>query len=293
MKFSRIAIPHPQGGEFSTVQIGQHQAHLPLMIFSHATGFHASTYLPLFESLAPHYRIVAPDARGHGFTTVEANPQQLRSWQRYYDDLSFMLAQFNEPVVLAGHSIGGMCSLVAARRHAERVRGVFAIDPVLLDPLQGSVMRTLQVLGKNDGFSLAAGAKRRRAEFADIAQAFESYRGKRSFSAWPDLWLQHYTHEAFKPSNNVDNPCGVTLRCRPDWESRTFSVVEPWPWSKLANQDCPVKLLLAQRGSTCSANSQALLKRLKPRWSQTVIPDCTHFLPMEKTELVASHMLDF
>ena len=293
MDFSRIALPHPDGGEFSTIQVGAHQKHLPLMIFSHATGFHARTYLPLFEALAQHYRIVAPDARGHGFSTVEANPVALRSWRRYYDDLSFIINQFNEPVFLAGHSIGGMCSLVAAHRHPERIRGVFAIDPVLLDPLQGSVMKTLQVLGKNEGFSLATGAKRRRAEFADSNEAFESYRGKRSFSAWPEAWLRHYTQDAFKPSAGAADASRVTLRCRPEWESRTFSVVEAWPWTQLAKQGCPVKLLLAERGSTCGKRSQALLKTIRPHWSQTVVQGCTHFLPMENTALVAANMIDF
>ena len=150
-----------------------------------------------------------------------------------------------------------------------------------------------QLLGKNEGFSLAAGAKRRRAEFKDTDQAFESYRGKRSFSAWPEAWLRHYTHDAFKPHDKEGQAAGVTLRCRPEWESRTFSVVEPWPWSKLVKTGCPVKLLLAERGSTCGDKSKALLKTLRPQWSQMVVKGCTHFLPMENTSLVAANMLGF
>ncbi len=55
--------------------------------FAHATGFNALTYKELLEPLSDSFNVRAVDARGHGFTELEANPQDMYDWKIYCDDL--------------------------------------------------------------------------------------------------------------------------------------------------------------------------------------------------------------
>lgn len=288
----RTEFGHPEGGHVSALQwktASKSVTPRPLLLFSHATGFHAATYVPLLEKLAPHMDIVAADARGHGLTTLAARPEALRGWGRYYKDLEFLLDQQDRPAILAGHSIGGLCSLAVAASRPNRVRGVIAMDPVMLDPTQGLPFRMLQLIGRSDRFPLAAGAKRRRAQFASRDEAYENYRQKRSFSTWPDTWLRAYVDSAFAEQTEG----GVRLRCDPAWESRTFAVGECWPWRFVPDIQAPVSLLLPQRDSTCSLRSRRKAARLQPAWHMHEIEGSTHFLPMEKTGDIAHHIIEF
>jgi pimeloyl-ACP methyl ester carboxylesterase len=71
-------------------------------------------------------RIVAYDHRGHGRS--DPAPKGTATIAQCADDLAEVLEQFAGPVVLAGHSMGGMTIMALAERHpdvfADRVRGV-------------------------------------------------------------------------------------------------------------------------------------------------------------------------
>jgi pimeloyl-ACP methyl ester carboxylesterase len=260
----------------------------PLLVFSHATGFNAATYLPLFGLLVDAMDIVALDSRGHGQSRLPCQPHTLTSWERYYQDLDVLLQQLGRPCFLAGHSIGGTCSLALAKRRADQVKGVVAMDPVFLDMRQGWSMRILKWLRRSDRFSLAAGAKRRKAVFPSAQDAYENYRQKRSFSSWPDHWLRAYTEAAFDKTAD-----GVRLRCDPHWESRTFAMVEHAPWRHLKDNPVPALFLLAEKHSTCALRSQDMIRIRQPDWRLKVLPESSHFLPMEQTQQVAHQLVTF
>lgn len=284
-----IRFDHPEGGHIAALRWSSApSANKPLLVFSHATGFHAATYQPLFERLVPHMDVLAADSRGHGLTCLPANPPALKAWTRYYRDLAFLLDQIQGPVHLAGHSIGGLCSLAVASRRPDQVKGVLAMDPVMLDPQQGIPFRVLQWLGRSDRFSLAAGAKKRRAVFASVTEAFDTYRTRKSFASWPDEWLSAYVNGAFENTQN-----GVELRCKPAWESRTFAMVEHWPWRFIPAVKQPVTLLLAEHGSTCSPKARLKAQAAQPDWTLRELPGSSHFLPMEQTDVVAQAIIQF
>lgn len=105
----------------------------PDLVFLHATGFNALTYRDLLEPLAGRYRVVALDQRGHGLSTLPAMPQEMSGWDLYGRD---MLAVFDAlgdgaPFVLAGHSMGGAVSMMAAEQRPDRVASLVLLDPVM------------------------------------------------------------------------------------------------------------------------------------------------------------------
>ena len=58
------------------------------------------------QSLAPHYRVIAPDLRGFGRSSVTPGKVTVEQWA---DDLAAMLdaLKISEPIVLGGLSMGG------------------------------------------------------------------------------------------------------------------------------------------------------------------------------------------
>ena len=57
------------------------------LIFVHANGFNGLTYRTLLEPLQADARILAPDLRGHGRTTLPIEPDDRPDWNDLRDDL--------------------------------------------------------------------------------------------------------------------------------------------------------------------------------------------------------------
>src|SRR5258707_13921638 len=87
----------------------------PILVFSHANGFNASSYKSLLQPLARQFRIIAWDMRGDGETTLPTDARLLAGWRVFRDDLIRLLDKLAiRADVLAGHSLGATTSLLAA-----------------------------------------------------------------------------------------------------------------------------------------------------------------------------------
>ena len=48
--------------------------------FSHANGFSGKVYNKLLSNISDSYEVITYDMRGHGNTTLKADPNKLKSW---------------------------------------------------------------------------------------------------------------------------------------------------------------------------------------------------------------------
>lgn len=246
----------------------------PLVIWSHATGFHAAAYEPLLKGIAKEAQFIAPDARGHGNSAASDNPAQLRSWHVYYDDLISVLDALpaRTSLILAGHSAGATASVFAAAARPQRVSGLVLAEPVLYPPTTGNRSKR----------QLIEGARRRRVSFSSSTEAFDTYRGRGVFRTFPDEWLSAYVNGAFRSTDTGE----VILRCSPEWERRTFETNEPWPWRAVLRARCPATILLAENRSSCPTLGRFIIRRLQPKWRLNEIKGTSHMLPMERPDIV-------
>jgi pimeloyl-ACP methyl ester carboxylesterase len=224
--------------------------------------------------------------RGHGASAGAANFSTFRGWETYYRDMTALLGSLDEPVWLAGHSIGATTSIMAAARRPDKVLGLILAEPVIMDPGQGLKLWLAKLLRQSHRLSLAAGAARRRRVFDSHAAALDNYRGRGGFKTWPDAWLEAYIQHAFLPQDDQ-----VRLACAPEWESTTFAHTEHNPWPGIRQLRCPVIALAAERGSTFSPAAQKRLQTLLPSADVRVLEGTTHFLPMEQKEAVRDAIL--
>ncbi|MFN4328991.1 MAG: alpha/beta fold hydrolase [Limnobacter sp.] len=267
----------------------QPQGQTPALHWAHANGFSGLTYAPLLAPLAQRMPVWSWDMRGHGHSRAAGNAANFKGWRTYYQDMAALLDQCPEPVWLAGHSVGATTSLVAASLRPEKVKGLVLVEPVLISASQGWLMRAIQLAGQAHRFPLAAGAQRRRNQFPNREAVLSAYQGKRAFAGWGEGWLDSYVEHGFVDSAEG----GVELACPGAWEAMTFRHTEHNALRWLNGLKCPVLILAGTRESTCPQAGHARIQRHLPQARIELIDGATHFLPMEKTELVLHKLLEF
>lgn len=98
----------------------------PIIIALHAHWMEGVTFVSLATALAPQWRVVALDQRGHG------NSDHAATYTRddYLSDLTAFLAHLNvkQPAVLLGNSLGGVNAYHFAARHPDLVRALIVED---------------------------------------------------------------------------------------------------------------------------------------------------------------------
>src|SRR5215472_2777527 len=169
------------GGHVSYLE--WHSAH-PALHFAHANGFNGEVYRSLLAPLAARFQVFASDMRGHGFTTLPTAPGITKGWKVHGDDLNEFLASVHSgPLILAGHSMGAIASLMVAAHHPERVRALVLAEPVLVPSAMAfALMRLVRVSSVRPAVpDLAEQAARRREIFASFDEAFFAYRGRGAF----------------------------------------------------------------------------------------------------------------
>ena len=89
------------------------------VLLAHAIGLDARMWVPLFEALAPRYRVVGFDARGHGRSPVPPRPYSLADMA---DDAAALLDRLGiRRAHWVGLSMGGMVGQAFALRHPQRL----------------------------------------------------------------------------------------------------------------------------------------------------------------------------
>lgn len=267
-------------GEVSVLCWEQADAKAPSLHFAHANGFNASTYRTMLAPLAGEMRIYASDLRGHGQTTLAANPKGMASWDIYRDDILRLLQDLDgRPKILAGHSIGATASLAAALVNPHWVTGLVLVEPVILAPRLLRWLRLMRLLGLTDRmFPLVAKAKRRRSIWPSHEAMFQAYRGRGAFRSWPEQVVRDYI--AGGAVEYLDDR-QVRLACTPGWEAANYSAGPPNIWRAFAALRCPVTLIVGEKRSTCPVSIIDMLVARRPDIRVVRVPGASHFLPME------------
>lgn len=275
-------------GDFSVLHRGPVGEAGVTVHFAHATGFNAETYRRFAEMFDPVVDLWMMDARGHGRSEAPAEPAKLRSWRPYRDDLERFVETLDQPVVLAGHSMGGTVSMALAATRPELVQGLVLVDPVIMPPRRiptAAVTRTLGVSGRL--LPIAQMAARRREEFASKSEAVERYLGKGAFRTWPRDWIEAYVDGGIVPTEAGT----VRLSCDRAWESKTFASATVSPYRLLRKVRCPITVIAsADREPPFTYESRDAFMKTKPETRLVVLEDASHFIPMEHPEIVVEEI---
>jgi pimeloyl-ACP methyl ester carboxylesterase len=279
----RVALAtSPGAGEMAFLDFGP-EDRAPDLVFLHANGFNARAYRTILATLTRELRILAPDQRGHGATTLPTDYPRT-SWLDLKDDLlAFLDAMGLERVALSGHSMGGTASLLTAGERPRRVRALALLDPVIRPP--DAPGASSELIGVSP---MVQGALRRRRVFPSRAAAIDGYRGRGAFRTWTEAMLADYVAAGFH-----ELPDGtVTLACTPEWEVSNYVHQDHDSWAAFEASRCPIRILRAERDSPGRLDTGLDRLAATGRIRVETVPDTTHFLPMERPELVREAILE-
>jgi pimeloyl-ACP methyl ester carboxylesterase len=268
-------------GEMAAIEFGPQDRPIDV-VFLHANGFNARTYSSVLAPLGGEMRILAVDQRGHGRTSLEANPEGRSSWIDFRDDLLGLLeALAGPPVVISGHSMGCCVSLLAAAVAPERIRRMAFFEPVIMPRGMGDRMASgLVPRHAIHDSPMVQGALRRRSVFASREAAVVSLEGRGAFRTWSRAQIADYAEDGFR-----ETPEGVELTCAPTWEASNYSSQAHDPWPGLDHFPRPIHIFRSEEGSTARIDDElpALIDR---GLHIETVPGTSHFLPMERPHVV-------
>jgi pimeloyl-ACP methyl ester carboxylesterase len=259
----------------------------PLVVFSHANGFNASTYKSLLQPLAQRLRIIAWDMRGHGLTTLPLDQTRLPGWRVFRDDLiGFLDGLGVQPAVLAGHSLGATASLLAAAAVPSLAGALVLAEPVMPPvDLVRTASSARQQGTSAEALPLVAMTLKRRARFPSREDAAKGFTGRGAFKSWPPEVIADYVETGLLPEGDE-----FRLACPPQWEAAAFAVY-PFRIGRLgAKVRVPVTILCGTENSATSDSELTEFVNRHPQTSVRHIEGASHFLPMEYPDIVRTEI---
>lgn len=113
---------------------------LPLLLLHGLTG-NLHVFRSLFPVLANQRSVYALDLRGHG----KSDRAQLYRIHDYMPDvISFIGNQVKNPVIIFGHSFGGMLGIMIAAKHPELVKALIIGDAILSKEFHREISNTMK-----------------------------------------------------------------------------------------------------------------------------------------------------
>jgi pimeloyl-ACP methyl ester carboxylesterase len=102
--------------------------HGPTIVLVHGLGSRPEHWLPVARLLARDHRVVLVGLPGHGESPMPEPFSLARAAQSLENALD---AESKEPVVLVGHSVGGLVAATVAFEHPGRVRELVLVETML------------------------------------------------------------------------------------------------------------------------------------------------------------------
>jgi pimeloyl-ACP methyl ester carboxylesterase len=254
----------------------------PLVFMHHANGFCAGTLGLVAEALAPRFRAIAMDARGHGDSSKPEGPASYE-WDQFAEDYLAVAERLSAEhggakLIGLGHSFGGTTALGAAARRPELFERLVLVDPVIPTPDAAAALDPERVKRLS---RLKDGARRRRAHWPSRAQARAHFAARSLFANWLpealDLYVEHGLRERADGS--------VELKCPGEIEAAIFGASRGLDMVDLVRRArVPATVLWAVDGDF----PRAVYERVFAEMERARIVDvaCGHLIPMERPELV-------
>ncbi len=135
---------HAAGIEWHVQDIGA--TDLPVLLLLHGTGAATHSWRGLIPLLAPHFRIVALDLPGHGFT--QRPPQALLGLPGMANGVCQLLQTLGvDPMLVAGHSAGAAVMIRMALDCRIHPKGLVSLNGALM-PYGGEAAKLLSPVAK-------------------------------------------------------------------------------------------------------------------------------------------------
>lgn len=260
---------------------GPTDARAPILLFSHATGFHGRVWAPMASHLCHRYRCLAIDHRGHGLSRLPRGANL--AWSSMGNDTMAVLVSDligpHRTVYGVGHSMGGAALALAAGQRATRLGSLWLYEPVIAPP------GTLIPAGSSN--PMADGAERRRAGFPSFRDAESNYSSKPPLNQLHPEALHAYVVGGFAPQPDGS----VRLRCEPTTEAEVFRGAGTSDvWNTFSDLELPIGIVAGRSESFGPSAFVPEMVRSQPGAVLIERPELGHFGPLEDPASMAGDL---
>ena len=255
----------------------EHTLERAVLHFVHGNSFPAGTYRVFLDQLRSNHVVGVSDMLGHDPAYPVTD-----GWRELVQELIATLeARYSAPVVLLGHSLGGILSLMAARARPDLVRAVIVLDSPLVAGWRALLLRVVKFLKLDGKFSPARFAEKRRCVWDSVEQARQHFAAKEKFAIWPPEVLWDYMQAGLVPSAQ-----GVSLRFTREVETAIYRTL-PHGLGRLIRRPpaVPIGFIGGTESIECAQAGDYYTKKLMGR-NYTLIPG-GHLIPLEQPEQTA------
>jgi pimeloyl-ACP methyl ester carboxylesterase len=247
------------------------------MLLLHGFGNDAHIWDDFAPVVAPHYRTIAVDLRGHGDSAHD--PKRRYDYQSHVRDLEVITAELGiDRLALVGHSLGGRISTLFAATHPERLAGLVLVDagPVL-DARGVSRISTDVVRGIDRSFASLAECERALAHAYPAAQPAALARmARHGMRRREDGRYERKTDPDFHAFRSE-----LTAAAAEALEKKTTKEL----WDALARIPCPV---LVVRGAASDVldpdTAERMVEEVLPDARLAVVPRAGHSVMTDNPE---------
>ncbi|MBD1999556.1 alpha/beta hydrolase [Leptolyngbya sp. FACHB-541] len=128
-------------GEKVAVAYGEAGTGQPLFLL-HGIGSWSYSWRHNVKPLSQHFRVICPDAKGHGFSPASTAPETVG--HQIVELTRIIQALTDQPAILVGESLGALTALAVAQAHPELIERLVLINvPIFPRQLPSLGMRSL------------------------------------------------------------------------------------------------------------------------------------------------------
>lgn len=253
----------------------------PQLHFLHGNSFPGMTYRAMLDLLSKDYQVGVTDMLGHNpaYPVTDGWPYLI---EEVRDTLTSL---YQQPVILLGHSLGGLLSLLVAQKYPELVRGLVVIDSPLVHGWRALIWRSIKLLGLEMKVSPGRFAQKRKFFWPDRAAARQHFALKEVFAVWPPEVLDDYIAAGI-----ADTADGVRLRFDREIETAIYNTMPHTMGSLLRKPpELPMGFVGGTESWECKQAGDAGTRRLMGK-NRIYLPG-SHLIPLEAPEMTAAAVL--
>lgn len=259
------------------------------LVFSHANGFGAGCYRILFETWrAAGWEVHALPRIGHDPAyPVTSNWPHLRDQLIHFIEREVKpKMQEDGPVMLAGHSLGGMLSLLVACRRPDLVEGLLMLDSPVVSGWRAHSVRVAKATRLMPRVSPGKISSQRRHEWPTRAAVQEHFAVKHKFARWDPRVLADYVASGFEQHGDK-----TRLAFAREVETRIYNTLPHHLPALLRRHPprCPIAFVAGTQSEElrqAGAAASKALARQHFRWMEG-----SHLYPFERPDDTAALVL--